>query len=69
MVAVMGAPVPRDVLDIAIEVARRAGRELTDRFGREPAGVGTKRGIMDLVSDADRAAARGVAGAMRRGTR
>jgi len=51
-----GALVPRDVLDVAIDAARSAGRELIDRFGREPAGVGTKRGIMDLVSDADRAA-------------
>jgi myo-inositol-1(or 4)-monophosphatase len=55
------APVPRDVLDIAIEAARGAGRELTARFGREPAGVGTKQGVMDLVSDADRAAEAAIA--------
>jgi myo-inositol-1(or 4)-monophosphatase len=54
-------PVPRDVLDIAIDAARRAGRELSDRFGREPAGLAMKRGIMDLVSDADRAAEAAVA--------
>lgn len=52
---------PRDVLDIAIDAARRGGRELSDRFGREPAGLAAKRGIMDLVSDADRAAEAAVA--------
>src|SRR6187200_1363048 len=56
-----GALVPRDVLDVAIEAARNAGRELSGRFGHEPAGVATKRGPMDLVSDADRAAEQAVA--------
>jgi myo-inositol-1(or 4)-monophosphatase len=59
--AAHGALVPRDVLDIAIDAARQAGRELVERFGRKPAGVATKRGIMDLVSDADRAAEAAVA--------
>ena len=56
-----GPPVPRDILDIAIEAAHRAGRELTDRFGRQPVGISAKQGIMDLVSDADRAAEAAVA--------
>jgi myo-inositol-1(or 4)-monophosphatase len=51
-----GALVPRNVLDIATEAARGAGRELADRFGRAALGVATKRGPTDLVSDADRAA-------------
>ena len=61
-----GVPVPRDVLDVAIEAARVAGLELVGRFGREPAGVATKRGIMDLVSDADRAAELAVAAVLMR---
>jgi len=54
-------PVPCDILDIAIEAAGRAGRELTDRFGHRPVGIAAKNGIMDLVSDADRAAEAAVA--------
>ena len=61
-----GALVPRDVLDIAIEAARDAGGELARRFGGAPAGVGTKRGPMDLVSDADRAAEAAVAAVLER---
>jgi myo-inositol-1(or 4)-monophosphatase len=59
-----GPPVPRDVLDIAIDAARHAGRELSDRFGREPGGLATARGIVDLVSDADGAAHAAVADAL-----
>jgi myo-inositol-1(or 4)-monophosphatase len=51
-----GATVPRDVLDVAIEAARRAGAELSGRYGRPASGVGAKQGPTDLVSDADRAA-------------
>ena len=51
-----GATVPRDVLDVAVEAARRAGEELAARWGRKPTGLGTKLGPTDLVSDADRAA-------------
>ena len=47
---------PRDVLDVAVEAARRAGEELATRWGRKPTGLGTKLGPTDLVSDADRAA-------------
>ena len=47
---------PRDVLDVAVEAARRAGEELAARWGRKPTGLGTKLGPTDLVSDADRAA-------------
>jgi myo-inositol-1(or 4)-monophosphatase len=56
-----GTLVPRDVLDIAIEAARRAGAELNARFGRMPRGVRTKRDATDLVSDADHAAEAAVA--------
>jgi myo-inositol-1(or 4)-monophosphatase len=55
------APVPRDVLDVAVEAAQRAGAELGARFGREPLGVGHKRDVMDLASDAGRAAEAAVA--------
>jgi myo-inositol-1(or 4)-monophosphatase len=55
-----GAPVPGDVLDIAIAAAYAAGAELTARFGHEPAWLARKRGIMDPVSDADRAAERAI---------
>jgi myo-inositol-1(or 4)-monophosphatase len=54
------------VIDVAIEAARNAGGELTGRFGHVPAGGATKRGIMDLVSDADRAAELAVAAVLER---
>ncbi len=54
------ALVPRDVLEIAIEASRRAGRELTDRFGHEPAG----RAAMQLDAGAGRAAEAAVAGVL-----
>jgi myo-inositol-1(or 4)-monophosphatase len=56
-----GATVPRDVLDVAIEAARRAGAELSGRYGRPASGVGAKQGPTDLVSDADRAAEAAIA--------
>ncbi|HWT23489.1 MAG TPA: inositol monophosphatase [Solirubrobacteraceae bacterium] len=51
-----GALVPRNVLEIAIEAASAAARELAARFAGAPTGVAAKRGPTDLVSDADRAA-------------
>jgi myo-inositol-1(or 4)-monophosphatase len=61
-----GALVPRNVLEIATAAARRAGAELTERFSGAPVGVRTKRGPMDLVSDADRAAEAAVAAVLDR---
>ena len=49
------------MLDIGVEAARRAGHELIGRFGRTPAGVLAKQGVMDLVSDADHAAEAAIA--------
>ena len=57
----MGATVPRDVLDVAIEAALSAGAELLDGYGRPPRGVAAKQGPTDLVSDADRAAEAAIA--------
>jgi myo-inositol-1(or 4)-monophosphatase len=61
-----GATVPRDVLDVAVEAARRAGEELTERYGRAPIGLSTKNGPTDLVSDADRAAEAAIAAVLGR---
>ena len=54
------APVPCDVLDIAVQAARRGGQALLARFGR-PSGVVAKTGPADLVSDADRHAEEAIA--------
>lgn len=62
----IGTLVPRDVLDVAIEAAYRAGAELDARFGRTPRGVRAKRDPTDLVSDADRAAEAAVADVLAR---
>jgi myo-inositol-1(or 4)-monophosphatase len=61
-----GAPVPCDVLDVAIEASQRAGAELTARFVRSPSGVRAKRDPTDLVSDADRAAEAAIADVLNR---
>ena len=57
---------PRDVLDVATEAARRAGAELIERFGRPARGLGAKNGPTDLVSDADRAAEQAIARVLER---
>lgn len=43
-------------LDLAVELARRAGEVLLEHRRRGPAGVGHKTSATDMVSDADRAA-------------
>jgi myo-inositol-1(or 4)-monophosphatase len=48
------------LLAIAHEAARAAAEELTSRFGQAQAGVRTKTGPTDLVSDADLAAERAI---------
>src|SRR3954465_13533951 len=62
----MGATVPRDVLDVAIEAARSAGAELLDRYGRAPLGASAKSGPTELVSEADRAPQAAIAGVLSR---
>jgi len=47
-------PDERELLDIAVEAARRAGAVLTDYFRRPASGIDTKSTATDLVSDADR---------------
>jgi myo-inositol-1(or 4)-monophosphatase len=44
----------RELLDLAVEAARRAGALLVERFHAEATGVETKMSSTDLVSDADR---------------
>lgn len=47
-----------EILDLAVDAARRAGALLLERFAAEPTGVRTKSTATDLVSDADTAAER-----------
>jgi myo-inositol-1(or 4)-monophosphatase len=61
-----GTLVPCDVLDIAVDAARRAGAELLERYGRTATGVAANRRIMDRVSDADRAAEAAIAALLAR---
>ena len=42
------------LLSLAVEISRRAGALLLERFAEEARGVDTKTGPTDLVSDADR---------------
>lgn len=44
----------QDLLDVAVEAARRAGEVLLDDFRRPASGLGTKSSPTDLVSDADK---------------
>jgi myo-inositol-1(or 4)-monophosphatase len=47
-----------DLLDLAVDAARSAGRLLLERFASDATGVRTKSSSTDLVSDADTAAER-----------
>ena len=51
---------PTELLELAVEAARRAGAFLLERFASEPTGVRTKSGATDPVSDADTAAERAI---------
>ena len=55
---------PGELLELALEAARAAGRILVERFGGEATGVRTKSTDTDLVSDADTAAERAVVAAI-----
>ena len=45
---------PQELLDVAVELAHRAGDLLLTRFGEPASGLGAKTTPTDLVSDADR---------------
>ncbi|MDQ3983043.1 MAG: inositol monophosphatase [Actinomycetota bacterium] len=49
-----------DLLDLAVDAARGAGRLLMERFVSDATGVRTKSSSTDLVSDADTAAERAI---------
>lgn len=55
-----GIALDRELLELAVEAARRAGALLLDRFAIEPTGVRSKSTSTDLVSDADTAAERAI---------
>ena len=55
-----------ELLDVAIEAARAAAAELTERFGARARGVQAKSTPTDLVSDADLAAETAIRGVLGR---
>lgn len=55
-----GIAAPTELLELAVEAARRAGALLLERFAGVPTGVRTKSTATDLVSDADTAAERAI---------
>jgi myo-inositol-1(or 4)-monophosphatase len=57
---------PAALLDLAVELARRAGKLLLDRVPDRSRGVGTKSSGTDMVSDSDRASERLITEALAR---